>query len=74
MWNTASEPDQVVAFSGLSQFGHQEPVSKVTWILNKDSRTGEYKVRHSNWFTLEKCLTTLTICMHCYAFLYYTVK
>lgn len=46
VWTTASESDQLVAMSGLAQHGHREPVSRVVWMEDQESRKLTHNVRH----------------------------
>jgi hypothetical protein len=44
VWNFSREDDMLVASSGIGDDSHREPVSKVQWISDPDSKGKKYDV------------------------------
>ena len=45
MWDLSREDDLVLATSGIGDDAHREPVAKVQWLLDPESKSKRYNVR-----------------------------
>ena len=59
MWDTGKEDETLVASSGIGDDSHREPISKLQWVKDTDSKSNKYNVSRIAISTGIDCVSSI---------------